>query len=204
MTTDTRSGEGPELSAAALDAWSRHVDAVLQGIAHALNNRAAALSAAVQLARDDGSASVVDGVLAPELERITELAAAVRTLGAPRGGVEAFSPKDAAAEAAAVLKLHAAYKTRVVAIEARGAAPVRLHRWMFVRALIALTADTTSDGDVRVTVEDDRAGDWVAVRANAATPSAYVSELAVAMGGEAASDGFRVPTLAALRRREGR
>ena len=52
------------------------------------------------------------------------------------------------------------------------------------------------------------AGDWLEVRGAAAPDqaSALVTELADAMGGEVLSEGygFRVPTLAALRRREGR
>lgn len=196
----------PTLSAAALEEWSRHVDAILRGVGHALNNRAAALSAAVQLGDDpEEAAGVIRTILQPELARVTELAAAVRSLGPPRGGDEAFSPKDAAAEALQVLALHADQREIGVTIDAGRASPVRAQRWMFVRALVVLGGCGCS---TRLSASDD--GDWVVVRSNGRKPecraSAYITEIAAAMGGESVDDGagFRVLTLAALRKREGR
>jgi hypothetical protein len=203
---DTQSAEPPGLSfsSGALDEWNRHVDAILRGIAHAFNNRAAALSAAIQLGRDPSEApGVVRSILEPELSRVTELAASIRALGAPKGGDEAFSPRDAAAEASAILGLHAEQRERGVTIDATAASPLRTHRWMFVRALVALGASTSG---APVTVRDD--GDAILVVADgAAQSSAYARELAIAMGGMPLSGpraGFRIPTLAAIRQREGR
>ena len=204
--TDTRAATAPagSFSSAALEEWSAHVEAILRGIAHALNNRAAALSAAIQLARDpDEMASVVGAILEPEMSRVVELAGAIRALGAPKAGDEAFSPRDAATEAATILALHAEQRERGVVIDASATSPLRTQRWMFVRALIALGASTSG---APVTIKDD--GDAVLVVADGrAQSSAYARELATAMGAASLTGpraGFRIPTLAAIRQREGR
>ena len=215
MTTERPDSTTPELSASALNEWTGYVEGVLRGIAHALNNRAAALSAVIELIRDPEDRedpAVVGSILGTELERVGSLVAAVRSIAAPRGGADAFTPSDAATEAAAVLSLHVEQREHHVVIDAAGAPPLRVQRWMYVRALIALAANATridSAATVRVTGD----GEWLVTQLNKAvsplTPvTPYVSELAQAMGGSALAReegyGFRVPTLAALRRREGR
>jgi hypothetical protein len=133
-------------------------------------------------------------------------------LAPARPAIEAFAPKDAAAESLAVLQLHAEQRDHDMTIEAQSAPPVRVPRWMFVRALIALGAAASrnhSVGPVKIAIESD--GDWVVARVegiDAPTKelSPYTAELAVAMGGEALENrsGFRLPALAALRQREAR
>lgn len=194
----------PELSAAAQQEWNGHVEAVLRGVAHALNNRAAALSALIQLSDDGEAASTLRSILATELDRVTGLAAAIRAIGTPRAGAEAFAPADAANEAREVLQLHADMRDTATGFDIRDAVPVRVHRWMFVRSLIVLAANA---GRAGARVELASAGDDLVARVNGAspTPSVYVREVARAMGGEALDEGrgFRLPTLATLRRREG-
>lgn len=194
----------PALSAAAQLEWDGHVEAVLRGVAHALNNRAAALSAVMQLSDDGENASTLRTILATELHRVTELAAAIHSIGTPRAGEEAFAPADAATEAREVLQLHADLRDVVTQFDIQDAAPVRAYRWMFIRALIVLAANA---GRVGARVELGSAGDDFVARVTGAAPlpSAYVREVARAMGGEALDEGrgFRLPTLAAVRRREG-
>lgn len=211
MSEDTRDQAEPALSAAALGEWNDHVAAVLRGIAHALNNRAAALSAVIELSEEPAEEpSVTSSILATELERVRELTAVVRSLGAPRNGVEAFAPSDAASEALAVLRLHAEQRDRMISIDANSAPPIRMPRWMFVRSLIVLGAGASrGSANVKLVVVED--GEWVVTRVDGpdSPPSGitpYVLELACAMGGGplAGRYGFRVPTLAALRQREGR
>ena len=202
--TQAATPPGVSFSSGALEEWNGHVEAILRGIAHALNNRAAALSAAIQLAKDpDEMASVVGAILEPELTRVTGLAAAIRVLGAPKGGDEAFSPRDAAVEAASILALHSEQRERGVSIDAPATSPLRTQRWMFVRSLIALGASTSG---APVTIKDD--GDAVLVVADGkAQSSSYARELAAAMGGTSLTGpraGYRIPTLAAIRQREGR
>lgn len=203
-TSTTRGPEDTQLSAAALAEWSGHVDGVLRGIAHALNNRAASLSAVMELAREPAEeGGAITTLLSIELQRIGDLAAVVGAIGAPRRGAEAFTPADAAADAARVLSVHSGLREPRATFEAASAGPVRGERWMFVRALIALASDAE-----RVTIVDDR--DWVVARAHggdATRSTTLLEELSRLMEGETLDDGqrgFRVPSLASLRRREGR
>jgi hypothetical protein len=195
-----------ELSAAAQQEWNRHVEAILRGVAHALNNRAAALSALIQLADDSEPAPTLRAILATELDRVTGLAAALRIIGTPRPGEEAFAAADAASEALQVLALHSDQRDSTTGIDARDAAPVRAYRWMFVRALIVLAANAgRNSANVRVEIRSSGDDLMVTVASETPAPSPYVQEIARAMGGEALSEGqgFRLPTLATLRRRAG-
>lgn len=186
-----------------------HVESILRGLAHALNNRAAALSAVIELSRDSADdADVTNSILDTELTRVQDLVKVVRSIGAPRGVSEAVAPRDLIPEVLAALALHAEQRDRVIAIDAASAPPARLQRWMLLRALIALaaTAPATAAGgrDVRLVLHED--GDWLVVRIEGnEVPhgSIYAAELARAMGGEPLPTGFRIPSLAALRRREG-
>ncbi|HEU4996464.1 MAG TPA: hypothetical protein VFT29_16725 [Gemmatimonadaceae bacterium] len=215
----TRDDEDPalQLSAAALLEWKNNVEILIRGIAHALNNRAAALSAVIELSRDvedsDDDPEATRSILSAELSRVTELAKVMRTIGRPRPGVEAFAPSDAADESLAVLQLYLDQRDNPVTIDAAGAPPVRVQRWMFVRALIALGAAASNGGShtggtsVRISITAD--GDWVRTRIDGMTAptaqfSPYAAELARAMGGELLQGqlGFRVPSLTAVRQRE--
>jgi hypothetical protein len=216
MAEDTRDDEGPEapeLSAAALREWSQTIESVMRGVAHALNNRAAALSAVIELASDPNDDPAVTGsILGSELERVQTLGAVIRSIGQPRSGAEAFAPRDAADEALEVLKLHAEQRERTISIDASSAPPTRIPKWMFVRSLIALAVAGSrgllaSTTNLRITVVED--GDWIVASVDGAytpstTASPYMCELARAMGGAPLDKplGFRVPTLTALRRRE--
>jgi len=214
MPTDIPDHSRPELSAAAHREWDGHVEAVLRGIAHALNNRAAALSAVLELARDPAEDSAVSAILGTELERVGDLVSAVRSMVAGKGGPEAFDPADVALEAQAILQLHAELRHRHVTIVATDAEPLRVPRWMFVRVLVVLGANAArACQDPKVVIAAD--GDWLIAlaavddaRATSTGITPCLTELAHALGGEPLRTktgfGFRVPTLAALRRREGR
>lgn len=202
---NTTSQGPPDVTPEALREWTRHVESVLRGIAHALNNRAAALSAVVELSREpDDDPDATRGILEGEMARVSELVRIVRALGVPRGDAEALSPGDVVADVSGILDLHAELRERAVTIDAAGAGPVRVHRWMLVRALVALAASSPpAPGEKKIRLVLATEGDWVVARVTEAR-SAYAAELARAMGGEALPDGFRVPTLEALRRRESR
>jgi len=219
MTDPIQHHDRPELSAAALREWGAHVECVLRGIGHSLNNRAAALSAVLELARDSSGGStqedpaVLTSILGSEVERVTGLVAVVRSIAAPRQQPDAFVASDAAAEALAVLKLHAEQRDRKIVFDS-SATPLRVPRWMFVRALIALAAAAPSGkAEVRIVIADRN--EWLETHVDAVPPiplTPLVTELAGAMRGEPLAEdatggggyGFRVPTLSALRRLEGR
>ena len=211
MIEDTVADISPDLSAAALREWGSIVEGVLRGIAHSLNNRASAISAVLDLSRDpDDESSAVGAILGREMERGQELVNVVRAIGTPLPRSAAFSMDEAAADAARVLALHADLRDRTVAFDV-GAAPTRVPRWMCVRALIALAAHATHGAPARtITLSAVEEGDWILLRVrergDAADQSPYTAEVVAAMGGELLADafGFRIPTLAAVRRREGR
>ena len=200
-----------ELSASAWQEWNRNVESILRGIAHSLNNRAAAVSAVIELTAEGDGPEATAGILTDELEKMRHLSAVVRTIGAPRQGTEALAPRDAAADAIAVLGLHADQRERVALIDAANDVAVRVPRWMFVRALVALVSSVPVKGAMSLQVMVRGDDEWVVVRAEGvagelAERSVLTAELARAMGGEPLSDayGFRVPSLAAVRRRERR
>lgn len=200
----------PELSAAALSEWSRQVDTILRGVGHSLNNRAAALSAVLELARDpEEDPKVYASILSTELQRVTELAATVRAVGAARHTADAFTAAEAVGDAHAALSQHPLARDRRVTFDVSSAPPLRVQRWMYVRALIALGGNAMqASRDTSIRVSGD--GDWVVTRAHAdgvgVKQGPYVTEIARAMGGEPLPDGtgFRVPSLAAVRKGEGR
>jgi hypothetical protein len=112
----------------------------------------------------------------------------------------------------AVLELHASHRDHPAVIEPATETPVRVPKWMFVRSLIALAASASEycNAGARIEIVDD--GDWIVTRAHGvsrdcADVSPYAAELARAMGGlseRADVCGFRIPSLAAIRRREAR
>jgi hypothetical protein len=200
----------PALSATAAAEWTACVESVLRGVAHGLNNRAAALSAVVELSSEPAEApAVVREILMTEQQRVRDLVQVVRIIGTPRMAPEALMPADVARDVSLVLEHHPDLRDGVVQIEATEASPIRASRWAFVRALIALTAGlsgVTRSAPGRITMRTE--GDWLVLSADdhpAPLPS-LASELARHMGGEPLASGYgiRVPTLAALRRREGR
>jgi hypothetical protein len=209
-----------ELSAAALREWEEHAENVLRGLTHALNNRAASVSAVVELWNEPEPASgSTRALLEAEVQRLRDLVGVVRTVGSRGAEVEAFEPADAVRAALAVIGLHADLRDRSITIDCASAPPVRTRQWMLVRAVVALAAAASrrggsgasgSQGTGSVVIEVRGEAGWVVIRATGAglmpglTP--YVLETARAMGGEPLADlaGFRLPSLAELRRREGR
>ena len=210
MSDDPLHPDSPALSAAAAAEWLRLVEGVLRGVAHGLNNRAAALAALAELTSEPAEQpAVLREILGTEQERVRELVRAVRTIGASNGDVEALLPDDVVAEVRAVLGQHPDLRDGAVRIEVARSAPIRASRWAFRRALLALAAGLS--GGTRGTprtlsiVADD---EWLILAADASgnAPSRLAAELAHHMGGEPLDGryGIRLPTLAALRRREGR
>ena len=186
------------------------MEAVLRGIAHALNNRAASMSALMTLCTEpDYTPQATRDMLASEVDRLHQLVAVVRAIGAPKGGAEAFEPAEAARAALGVLGLHAALRDRALAING-SPAPVRVPRWMFVRALVVLAGRAAAaERRAPVSIDLGERDGWVEVTARGAASdraSPYLAEIAAALGGELlpGGAGFRLPTLAALRLREGR
>jgi hypothetical protein len=214
MKNDT---SGPELSADALREWEGHLEDILRGVAHALNNRAASVSAVIELWADSTEeASSTRSLLVAEAQRLRDLVDVVRTVGAQHGAEEAFDPSDAVSAARAVIGLHAGLRERSITIASDTAPPVRTRKWLFVRALVGLAASSAAatarsghaGSALSVTVSRDADDVAVRVSGDGLSPglTPYVLEVSRAMGGTPLADapGFRMPSLAELRRREGR
>lgn len=199
--------DDPQVTAESLREWGHHVESVLRGLAHALNNRAAALSAVIELSSEpDDDPAATRQILVEEMSRVQDLVKVVRAVGVPRPGSEAIAPGDLAPEIQSVLALHADLKDRTVRIDGSAAPAVRVPRWMLARALVSLAASAVPPaGERSVTLTIGEDGDWMVARVPGGR-SGYANELAAAMGGEPLADasGFRIPTLEAIRRREAR
>jgi hypothetical protein len=203
------SDAAPALSPGAVAEWVRLVEAVLRGVAHALNNRAAALAALVELTSEPPERpAVLREILDTEQQRVRDIVRAVRTIGAPRGDAEALLPDDVAGDVRVVLEQHPELREGAVLIEVAHNTPIRASRWAFGRALLALTTGLTGGSRSRprrLTIASE--GDWLMLAGDASgRASALAAELARHMGGEPLEGryGIRLPTLAALRRREAR
>ena len=211
MSDEPRPSEpSPALSAAAAAEWMRNVEIVLRGVAHGLNNRAAALAALVELTSEPAEQpTILRDILHTEQQRVRTLVHVVRTIGDARGAPEALSPADVVADVVAVLEQHPDLRDGAVQIDAIEGSPVRVRRWTFARAVLALAAGMTGATRANprrlvISTEDD----WLVIAsdAEAGATSTLATELARHMGGEPLDGryGIRLPTLAALRRREGR
>lgn len=199
------------MTAAAANEWTRLVDSVLRGVAHTLNNRGAALAALVELTSEPAEQpAVLREILDTEQQRVRELVQALRTVGTTGGEAEALLPDDVIADVVVVLGQHPDLRDGAIQIVIEQRAPVRVARWMFARALLALAAGLaggtrTQPRRLSVTTDDD----WLVIGADdrGDTTPVLAGELARAMHGEPLPEGrygIRLPTLAALRRREGR
>jgi hypothetical protein len=194
------------LSADAAAEWNRIVESVLRGVAHSLNNRAAALAAVAELIADPADRpEALREILATEQDRVRDLVRALQTIGAGGSEAEALMPADVAADVAVVMQHHPDLREGVVEIDASQGAPVRATRWMFARVVLVLAAGLAGGPRWQPrrlamrTVDD-----WLSIAAEHPAPTPRLaSELARHFDGEPLPDryGIRVPTLAAVRRR---
>lgn len=197
--------------------WSSLTDALLRGVAHALSNRAGALTALRDLgSSDDEGRELLGG----EIERLAQLLRLLRLVPAePGASPEALDVAAVVRDAVAVLGLHPQARDLRWTLPVVGTPqPVRAERWVLLRALLLLCAGALADSTARgaselaVTTSGDASTTVVSIGGDDATatrwrePSAYARALATRLGAGLSWDEgpleLRLPTLGELRRVE--
>ena len=195
------------------DAWPTIADELLQGLVHALNNRVAALSAFVELAKLDDEEGDPVKVLPAELAQLQRLNALFGMLPERRAGAEPLELRSVLDDAIQLHEHHPRLRSERVEIVTEGApAVVRAPRWALARALVmlvhsaklAVASGHATDGPtVRVR------GDDTAISLRVVTPAAPSSDLvsiAERCNGSVAHESgelvLTLPSVREMRRRE--
>jgi hypothetical protein len=207
MNSDAPSPE----DSTSLDDWSTISNDLLQGLIHALNNRVAALSAFLELARL-GDAVDPLAELPGELAQLQGLSTLFALLPERRTQAEALELPAALDDAIQLHEHHPRLRAERCEVRYEGiAVPVRVSRWALVRTLVMLIHAAKRGGEAArghatsIVVRADDSTMSVRVRA-AADASCDLIAAAELAGGSIAREGetlvFRLPSLAELRRRE--
>jgi hypothetical protein len=206
-------GSSAQEHAVVTDDWTTLSDELLQGLVHALNNRVAALSAFVELARLGDEEADPTTVLPAELvllHRVNSLFGLLPQRGADAEALELPLVLDDA------LRLHEHHprlrSERCIVVCEATPLPVRAPRWALLRVLLMLVHAAKDAADsvrgsgcasVRVV------GDSATVSAHVDTPaepSPSLVSLAERCGGWCGREGnelvLRLPSLLELRSRE--
>ena len=211
MTTDTpprQPGDAPRS-----DDWRTISEELLQGLVHALNNRVAALSAFVELARlgdEEGNPSTV---LPAEIAQLQGVNVLFGMLPERKSDAEALDLRIVLDDAIHLHEHHPRLRGAPVTVAFEGAPPVvRAPRWALVRVLVMLVhaakravepGRSAEGATLRVRGDDASIG----VHADAAVePSADLIALAERCNGRVAREEgalvLRLPSVRELRRRE--
>lgn len=194
-------------------AWAEEGDALVRGLAHALSNRVAALSLAADDLHDEAAEVRQDARarIATEVERLAALDRLLKLVPAERAArPQALLPSEVLADALALHAHHPELRDVPIAHESTEAAPpVRVPRSTLLRLLVLLLSSArraADGGGVSVRLNGDDAELRVTV-APAGEPG-EATALAASLGGrverEEAGLALVLPSLAALRAREGR
>jgi hypothetical protein len=209
MNSDALPSPGDSTS---LDDWATISDDLLQGLIHALNNRVAALSAFLELARL-GDAVDPLAELPGEITHLQGLSALFALLPERRTQAEALELSTALDDAIRLHEHHPRFRAERCEVRYEGTTiPVRAPRWALVRTLVMLLqaakrreAATRGRDAASVVVRADDS--TMSVRVTAASDASRdLSAAAGQAGGSIAREGdtlvFRLPSLPELRRRE--
>lgn len=195
------------------DDWQSLSDDLLQGLIHALNNRVAALSAFVELARLGDEEDDPLTVLPQEIAQLHQVNGLFALLPARRADAEALELPAVMEDALRLHDYHPRLRgERCEVIYDGTPTPVRVPRWALVRALVMLVHAAKRAGES----VQDRGGVPISVRSDDATVSVHVGTtsepspdlvaLAERCGGTIVrNDGgleLRLPSITEVRRRE--
>ena len=195
------------------DDWRTIAEELLQGLVHALNNRVAALSAFVELAKlgDEEGNSVT--VLPAEITQLHRVNALFGMLPERKSDPEALELRAVLDDAVRLHEHHPWLRGEQVAVSFEGApAVVRAPRWALVRVLVMLvhaakraaeSSQAPEGASLRVHGDDTTIGLHVATPVE---PSADLIALAERCNGSVAREEeelvLRMPSVRELRRRE--
>jgi hypothetical protein len=195
------------------DDWRTISEELLQGLVHALNNRVAALSAFMELAKLGDEEGDPVKVLPAEITQLHRLNGLFGMLPERRSDFEALELRSVLDDAIRLHEHHPRLRSERVTAAFEGApAVVRAPRWALVRTLVILVHSAKlaerprHDGEgatLRVHGDDTT----VSVRVAAAVqPSADLTALAERCNGSVAREGgelvLTMPSVRELRRRE--
>jgi hypothetical protein len=195
------------------DDWRTISEALLQGLVHALNNRVAALSAFVELARLGDEEGNPLTVLPAEISQLHRVNALFGMLPERKSDPEALELRVVLDDAIRLHEHHPRHRGEQVTMSFEGApAVVRAPRWALVRVLVMLVhaakraaASNQPHEGARLRVRGDDTTIRVHVAA-AVQPSADLVALAERCDGSVALEEgelvLRMPSVRELRRRE--
>ena len=199
--------------ATVIDDWHTLSEELLQGLVHALNNRVAALSAFVELAKlgdEDGDPLTV---LPTEIAQLHRVNALFGLLPERKAEPEALELRAVLDDAILLHQHHPRLRGEQVAVTFEGApGAVRAPRWALVRAMVMLLHAAKRPGEsarVREEATLRVLGDETTVSVHVATaraPSADLVALAERCNGHVTRTAeelvLTLPSLRELRRRE--
>jgi hypothetical protein len=203
----------PPASSALVDDWSTISNDLLQGLIHALNNRVAALSAFMELARLGDSSVNPLAELPTEITQLRGVSSLFALLPERRTDAEALELTAALDDALRLHEHHPRLRAERFEVRYEGTPlPIRAPRWALVRTLVMLvhaakhSGETTRGQDgASIVVRSDESTASVRVSASA-NVSPDLLAAAERTGGEITREGdmliFRIPSLTELRRRE--
>jgi hypothetical protein len=194
------------------DDWRTLSDELLQGLVHALNNRVAALSACVELAKLDDEGDPL-AVLSTELAQLHRVNALFGLLPERRSDSEALDLREVLDDAVRLHEHHPRLRGERITVTSEGTpGVVRAPRWALVRALVMLVHAAKHAAEST----NGRGGGVLHIRGDDATIAVHVATtiepapdlLAVAdrCGGSVKRERdelvLELPSLRELRRRE--
>jgi hypothetical protein len=193
--------------------WPKLSDELLQGLVHALNNRVAALSAFVELARLGDEEAEPMMVLPEEITLLHRVNGLIGMLPERGADSEALELPLVLEDAMRLHEHHPRLRSERCEVVREGMPlPVRAPRWALLRVLVMLvhaakrTAESVQGrGGAPIRVVGDSA--MVSVRVTTrGEPSPYLISLAVRCGGSCTREGdelvLRLPSILELRRQE--
>jgi hypothetical protein len=198
---------------AVIDDWCTISEELLQGLVHALNNRVAALSAFVELARLGDEEGDPLAVLPTEIAQLHRVNALFGLLPERKADAEALDLRAVLDDAVLLHQHHPRLRGERVAISFEGApGAVRAPRWALVRTMVMLLhaakrpgESAREHGDAALRVRGDETSVSVRV-ATAAWPSADLVAYVERCSGQVTRTNdelvLTLPSLRELRRRE--